>query len=66
MASDLIIEHKDGRQYAVSAATFRKVYEPEGFKAVRHEDGEPYEAPAPKAEKAEKVERAADEKKAGE
>jgi hypothetical protein len=52
MASLLIIEHKDGRQYAVSAADFRKQYEPEGFKAVRYEDGSEYEPPQPKAGKA--------------
>jgi hypothetical protein len=48
MASMLIIEHKDGRSYAVSAADFRKLYEPEGFKAVRYEDGSDYEPPAPR------------------
>lgn len=52
MASLLVIEHRDGRQYAVSAADFRKIYEPEGFKAVAYEDGSPYEPPAPKGEKA--------------
>lgn len=51
MASMLIIEHKDGRQYAVTAADFRKHYEAEGFKPVRHEDGSEYTPPASKAEK---------------
>jgi hypothetical protein len=49
MASLLIIEHKDGRQYAVSAADFRKQYADQGFKAVRYEDGSPYEPPAEKS-----------------
>ncbi len=52
MASLLVIEHKDGRTYAVSAADFRKTYEEQGFKALRHEDGSPYEPPAKPAEKA--------------
>lgn len=52
MASLLIIEHRDGRQYAVSAADFRKTYEPDGFKAVRYEDGSEYEPPAKKGDKA--------------
>jgi hypothetical protein len=48
MASLLIIEHRDGRQYAVSAADFRKTYEPDGFNAVRYEDGSAYVPPEPK------------------
>lgn len=46
MASWLIIEHKDGRQFAVTAADFRKTYEGQGFIPVRFEDGSPYEPPA--------------------
>jgi hypothetical protein len=48
MASMLVIEHKDGRQYAVSAADFRRIYEPQGFVPIRHEDGTDYEPPAPR------------------
>lgn len=51
MASLLVIEHKDGRTYAVSAADFRKIYEPEGFKAILHEDGSEVETPAKAPEK---------------
>lgn len=61
MASLLIIEHKDGRQYAVSAADFRKTYESEGFKAIRFEDGSDYEPPPKKAD----VTAKADEKAGG-
>lgn len=49
----LIIAHpKTDERYAVSAADFRKVYEPQGFKAERYEDGSDYEPPAKKADKA--------------
>jgi hypothetical protein len=41
----VVIEHKDGRRYAVAPADFRRLYEPEGFEALHYEDGEPYEAP---------------------
>lgn len=51
MAALLIIEHKDGRRYAVSAADFRKRYESEGFKAVGYEDGAEYQPPQAKADK---------------
>lgn len=61
MASLLIIEHKDGRQYAVSAADFRKTYEPDGFKAVRYEDGSEYEPPAQRAASAAKTDEKAPE-----
>lgn len=49
MASLLVIEHKDGRQYAVSAADFRKLYADQGFKPVAYEDGSAYEPPAEKS-----------------
>lgn len=62
MASLLIIEHRDGRQYAVSAADFRKQYEAEGFRAVAFEDGAEYEPPAPRKA----AEKPADEQKDGE
>jgi hypothetical protein len=61
MASLLIIEHRDGRQYAVSAADFRKTYEPEGFKAVRYEDGSEYEPPAQRATSAARADERAGE-----
>ncbi len=53
MADLLIIEHRDGRSYAVSAADFRKGADDEykGFKPLRHESGAEYEAPAKAAEK---------------
>jgi hypothetical protein len=62
MASMLVIEHKDGRQYAVSAADFRRIYEPQGFKAVAYESGEPYsyEPPAKKADSAAKADEKAE------
>ena len=41
----LVIEHADGRRYAVSAAAFHRDYEPEGFTAVAYEDGSEYTAP---------------------
>lgn len=46
----LVVEHRDGRTYAVPAAHFRKELEPQGFKAVRYESGKSYEPPTPKAE----------------
>lgn len=49
MSDLLVIEHKDGRTYAVPAAAFRKDYEPEGFKAVRFESGKDYEPPQTKS-----------------
>lgn len=53
MASDLIVENpKTAERVAVPAAHFRKKLEPEGWKAVRFEDGSEYEPPASKAEKA--------------
>lgn len=42
------IEHKDGRRYAVTLAKFHKIYEPQGFKALRYEDGSPLPEPKPK------------------
>lgn len=57
MASRLIVESKDGAQVAVEAAHFRKVLEPDGWKAIRYEDGSDYEPPAPK-----KADKPADEK----
>lgn len=48
MADLLIIEHRDGRQYAVTAADYRKIYEPQGFKPVHHESGKEYEPPKAK------------------
>lgn len=52
----IVIEHKDGRTFAVTPADFRRAkvgpagetYEELGFKALRYEDGEPYEPPAKK------------------
>lgn len=41
MSSMVLIEHRDGRQYAVTLADYRKHYEAEGFKALRYEDGSP-------------------------
>lgn len=60
MASMLIIEHPDGRRAAVSAAAFRKGADDEykGFKAVAHEDGTPYEAPAKAPEQAQGAKKA--------
>lgn len=61
MASLLVVENpKTGEQVAVPAAHFRKVLEPDGWRAIAHEDGSAYEPPAKKGEKA------ADEQKAGE
>jgi hypothetical protein len=38
----VVVEHSDGRQYAVLPADFRKVYAEQGFKAVGYEaDGGP-------------------------
>jgi hypothetical protein len=56
MARMIVIEHKDGRVYAVTPADFHhakvgpngETYEEMGFRAVRYEDGEPYEAPKKK------------------
>ncbi len=47
MASMLLISHSDGRQYAVTAADFRKGADDEfkGFRVDGHEDGSPYEGP---------------------
>lgn len=53
MANLLIVESKDGAIVAVPAAHFRKVLEPEGWKALRYESGEEYEPPTKKADKAE-------------
>lgn len=47
MADLLVIEHRDGRQYAVPATAYKKTYESEGFKAVAYESGKPYEPPKP-------------------
>lgn len=41
------IEHKDGRRYSVTPATFRSKYEGQGFKITANEDGTPYVAPKP-------------------
>lgn len=44
-----IVHPGDGRNYAVTPATFHAQYEPQGFEAREWEDtGEPYAAPAPK------------------
>ncbi len=50
------ITHRDGREYEVSVADFRrakvqdgKSYEELGFLIVANADGSPYEAPAPQA-----------------
>lgn len=51
----VIIEHKDGKQYSVEPSAFHKLYEQDGYKIVRNEDGTPYEAPTPKAAKADKA-----------
>lgn len=45
MAERVIIEHKDGRNYAVLPADFHDIYEPEGFKVVSYDDGSEYEPP---------------------
>ncbi len=47
MASMLVISHPDGRNYAVSAADFRKGADDEykGFRVDGHEDGSPYDGP---------------------
>lgn len=39
---------KTGERYAVLPKDFHKQYEPQGFKALGYESGEPYEAPAKK------------------
>lgn len=52
MASLLIVESKDGAQVAVEAAYFRRKLEPDGWVAIRYEDGSEYEPPAKKADKA--------------
>lgn len=53
MARMIVIEHKDGRRFAVTPADFRaakvgpegETYEDMGFTALHYEDGEPYEPP---------------------
>lgn len=49
MASLLIVESKDGAQVAVEAAYFRRKLEPDGWKAIRFEDGSDYEPPPQRA-----------------
>lgn len=53
MARMVVIEHKDGRRFAVTPHDFTsqkinddgQTYEDAGFKIQGWEDGEPYEAP---------------------
>lgn len=40
----LLIEHPDGRRYAVTPEVFVADYEPLGFTTSGYEDGSPYEA----------------------
>lgn len=55
----VIIEHRDGRQYEIASGDFRRgkhhlnpktgeyeTYEAAGFEIVRQADGQPYEPPA--------------------
>jgi hypothetical protein len=60
MASLLIVESKDGAQVAVEAAYFRRKLEPDGWRAVAYENGEPYayEPPAKRADSAVKADEA--------
>ncbi len=52
----VLIEHpKDGRRYAVTAATFKRVYEEQGFKVDRYEDGQPYSTPKASKDEPKKV-----------
>lgn len=63
--AEVIIEHADGRQYAIQSANFRRgkhyrdpasgqasTFEEAGFRIVSNADGSPYEAPAPRGSKA--------------
>lgn len=47
MAEMIVIEHSDGRSYAVLPADFEKGIDGDykGFKAVAYESGEKYEGP---------------------
>lgn len=47
MAGMVVIEHRDGRQYAVMPADFEKGAETDyqGFRVVSYEDGSKYEGP---------------------
>lgn len=51
MAKMVIIEHQDGRRYAIQSADYRRkrgmerTYEEQGFAVAGYEDGEPYEPP---------------------
>lgn len=58
MASLLIVESKDGAQVAVEAAYFRRKLEPDGWRALRYEDGSEYEPPAQRAASAAKADEA--------
>jgi hypothetical protein len=52
MASNVIIEHKDGRRYSTTTAGFNKLYKDQGFKIVGREDDSAFVVigvPAPKA-----------------
>ena len=48
MASMVVVEHADGRRYAVDPKAFEKHRDGEfkGFKAIGHENGDPYNEPA--------------------
>lgn len=48
MDERVIIEHPDGRRYAVTVPAYKALYEAGGFVIVSHQDGRPYEAPKPK------------------
>jgi len=61
MADLLIVESKDGAQVAVPAAHFRRHLEPDGWKAISYESGEPY-AYEPLAKKADSADKPAAEK----
>ena len=48
----VVIQHKDGREYQVTLADFRRkkmrggqTYEEQGFKIATYADGSPYEEP---------------------
>lgn len=59
----VVIRHKDGREYGIDSADFKRrklatdpktgepiTYEAAGFEIVAHADGSPYEPPASRAE----------------
>lgn len=41
----LLIEHKDGRRFAVAESTYESTYAAQGFKPTGYEDGTSYTAP---------------------